>query len=194
MECEKFWLRCPLSLFNSLDILPEKSMCTSEKLNALTRLAVLISLVLLIAGNDKWYLLLLGTIVFVIVAYFLCNIRKQGFKSIQTLNPIWYHDQSTPIESVDSMCNQDYELVDDTYVNDVQYIDTEYRPRLYFGTSKGLMPDEEDQFENLDRKQLRRLNTEKFANREIEARESIVQIFKKELNERFEPDEYYESY
>lgn len=193
MECEKFWLECPVQLFKSLDIVPEKSMCVGSKLNALTRLALLISLVLFVAKIKEWYMFLIGALVFVVFSYFVCNGTKEGFSGIQTLNPVWYHDQSTPIESIDAMCNQDYELVDDHYTNDVEYIDTEYRPRLYFGVSR-LMPDEEDQFENLDRQQLQRLNTEKYADRTIEARESIVQIFKKELEERFEPDEYYESY
>lgn len=193
MECEQFWLESPVALFDSLDIVPEKSMCINSKLNAATRLAILISIVLYVAKIKEWRLFLGGALIFIVLVFFACRGSKEGFRAIQTLNPVWYHDQTTPIESIDSMCNQDYEMIDDNYTNDVEYIDTEYRPKLYFGHSN-LMPDEEDQYEGLDRVQLQRLNTEKFANRTIEARESMVQIFKKELEERFEPDEYYESY
>lgn len=195
--CEKFWLERPLDLFVSFDILPEQSMCTGSKLNAATRLALVIAAVLYVAKIDEWRIFLLSVLALIVFIFFMCrrNESREGYTDVQVLNPVRYHDQSTPVESiVDSMCDDDYELVDDNvYTNDVEYIDSEYKPRRYFGVSR-LMPDEEDQYENLDRRQLQRINTEKYADRIVEARESIVEIFKKELNERFEPDEYYESY
>lgn len=195
--CEKFWLERPIDLFSTFDILPEKSMCTGSKLNAATRLAFVISAVLYLSKIDEWKIFFFGTMAMLIVAFFICrkNEKREGYSDVQVLNPVWFHDQSTPIESVvDNMCDDDYELVDnDVYTNDVEYIDSDYKPRRYFGVSK-LMPDEEDRYDGFDRRQLQRINTEKYADRIVESREASVSIFKKEIQERFEPDEYYESY
>lgn len=196
-NCEQFWLECPIALFQNFDIVPEKSMCHNNKLNAATRLAVLVSVVLYFAEIKNWYIFLgLSIALIIALKYLFCNKsdKKEGYKTIQTLNPVWYHEQELdPIESIDTFCDNDYEMLDDGIVDDIEYIDTEYQPKRWFGVSR-LMPDEEEQLEGLDRRQLQQLNTSKFADREVEARESIVHIFKKELQERFEPDEYYESY
>lgn len=197
-ECEKFWLEHPLSLFTNFDILPERSMCTSSKLNAATRLSLVIALVLYFAKIENWYLFLAVSLTFIVLLkYVFCKqLSREEYTSIPTLNPVWYHDQSTPIESIDSRCGEDFELISDdaSYIeNDIEYVDDEFQPRRFFGVSN-LMPGEEEQPENLDRKQLQQLNSCKFADRTVEARESIVHIFKKQMAERFEPDEYYESY
>jgi len=196
MECEKFWLECPLSLFKHVDILPQKSMCEDSKLNAITRLALVISLVLFFSKIKEWRHFLIGSLVFVLFLKYIikgCK-EKENFKSVRVLNPISYNDQSTPIDYIDSICDGEADHYDhDLREDDIEYIDDTFEPRNEFGVSR-LMPDEEVQPEGMDRKQLQFMNNVKFAERTIEARESVVQFFKKELAERFEPDEYYESY
>lgn len=194
MECEKFWLECPLSLFESFDIIPEKSMCTNSKLNAATRLAILISIVLYFAKIKEWYLFLGGALTLIILSkYVFCSGTKEGYKEIPTLTPVWFHKEPiTPVEQLDAICNADFEMVEDE-VDDVEYVDDEYQPRRHLGISN-MMPDEEELPDHMDRRQLQQLNTSRYADRIVAAREDVVKFFKKEMQERFEPDEYYEGY
>lgn len=229
MDCEKFWFEHPPAILHNFEILPEKSMCMDAKLNALTRLAIIISIILYFAKIEEWKYFAIGSIVFILVLRYIVYRQqsKEGFDpsamalpaarncdgDIKTLTPVVYHDQSynghTPIDNIEGCktcgINDTYEKIDDTpsnsqpnkcnLVNDVEYIDDEdYKPKNFFGVTS-LMPDDEydhvsGKYEGLDRKQLQYLNTQKQAEREIEAREGIVQFIKQEMDERFEPDEY----
>lgn len=179
MECEKFWLEKPVELVNNFDILPEKSMCMDSKLNAATRLALIISLVLFFSKIDKWQYFLVGSIVFIIVLkYIVYKPKKENFKPcFKALNPIGYNSQSTPIEAIDRACDM------------VEYYDDEYEPKSAFGVSK-LMPDEEGIDYNMDRNQLQFLNTNKYAERIVESRNATSMYFVQAMNERFADDEY----
>jgi len=199
MECEKFWLEHPLSLFTDFNILPEKSMCTDSKLNAATRLVLVISAVLFFSKIDQWYVFMLASILFIcLLKYAFCR-NKEGFTEIplQPLNPLLRHCQETPIDAIDSHCDGDFEMLQsedgETIVNDVEYIDDEYRPRRYFGVSQ-LMPHEEDQNDyDMDRRELQFLNTNRYAERICEARDATTYFVRREIEDRFGPDEYFES-
>lgn len=203
MECEKFWLEHPASLFSNFDILPERSMCANAKLNAATRLVLIISIVLLFSKINDWYMFLLAGISLVLfLKYAVCGQRENFTElPLQPLNPILVHSQTTPIESIDAINDTecgDYEMLgedggDSTPINDVEYVDEQYKPKRYFGYSN-LMPHEEEVPEGMDRKQLQYLNTNRYAERMCEARDATTFFIRKEMQERFEPDEYYESY
>lgn len=87
---EKFWLENPAALFSSFDIVPQESMTQNQKLNALTRLSILIT-----AGMygccfkyAPWFFI--GSIVIIIILKYAFNSQsfsqksKSGCKSCST--------------------------------------------------------------------------------------------------------------
>ena len=66
----KFWIYDPSILFQTYDIIPTDNMCNVNRMNALTRVIILISLVMFIIKFPLWWLfLLLG--IFIII-FFWC--------------------------------------------------------------------------------------------------------------------------
>lgn len=66
----KFWTEDLCALFSTFQIFPSATESTPEKLNALTRLAILISLVLFVLGVDWWLYFLLVSVLVIIVIYY----------------------------------------------------------------------------------------------------------------------------
>ena len=78
-----FWLTNPLQLFK-LEIVPTGDMTTAQKLNALTRLILFITLLLLLIWrreNHWWKFLLCGMII-VIVMYLSVRSVDEEFVAI----------------------------------------------------------------------------------------------------------------
>lgn len=70
MSNEKFWIEEPCVLFTSFAIVPTSSMTKDEKLNALTRLTILVTIILYVIGYPYWlYFLLIALIVILLLKY-----------------------------------------------------------------------------------------------------------------------------
>lgn len=64
---DKFWLEAPHVLFDSFDIVPKDAMSLNENLNALTRLVVVITIILISIENEhalKFLCISIGVILF----------------------------------------------------------------------------------------------------------------------------------
>lgn len=68
---ERFWLEDPSIIFQSGVIIPRCNMSIIERLNALTRLILLITLFLLLFCFREWWLFLLLGLILVLVLYYL---------------------------------------------------------------------------------------------------------------------------
>ena len=55
---EKFWLNDPKALFNSMDVLPTSEMTNAQRLNALTRLLLVITAGMYFLGYDQYFTVL----------------------------------------------------------------------------------------------------------------------------------------
>lgn len=67
---EKFWVNDPNVLWQNFNILPTDQMSQAEKLNALTRLTVIVTLGLYASGYEMYYVaLLLGILLIVVLRY-----------------------------------------------------------------------------------------------------------------------------
>lgn len=66
---EKFWLENPSSLFNSVNPFPNRAMTKNQRLNALTRFVLLVSLFLIIADFKHWLFFLLISLLVIIFIY-----------------------------------------------------------------------------------------------------------------------------
>ena len=63
-----FWIYNPSKLFSSLSIIPSKDMNIGDRLNALTRLIILLTLIFYILGFEQWYtIIIIGIIILFII-------------------------------------------------------------------------------------------------------------------------------
>jgi hypothetical protein len=76
MSSERFWLEQPICLLSSTTLIPNCTMTTAARLNALTRLIILISLVLYFFCLCQWWLFLLLGLLLVIILYYLDPHKK----------------------------------------------------------------------------------------------------------------------
>lgn len=77
----QFWAENPRCIFSSLDIFPNSSMTIDEKLNALTRLIILISIIMYALKNKYSWIVLLAGIAGVLFLYymFIKKHKREGF-------------------------------------------------------------------------------------------------------------------
>lgn len=77
---EIFWLDDPDILFKEYNqVLPTREQTSHQQLNALTRLVLIITLVLLVVHFDFWYVFLLAsTILIVILSLFILDAKNYG--------------------------------------------------------------------------------------------------------------------
>jgi hypothetical protein len=68
-EEERFWLEEPRHLLRQWTLVPSPDMTNNMRLNALTRLVLVVSLVLLLAGVRQWWLFLLMGLLLLILAW-----------------------------------------------------------------------------------------------------------------------------
>lgn len=74
---ENFWTEEPCALFDELSFIPTKSMSRAEKLNALTRLILIVALIMYFMKYKQWLtFLVIGVVVIIVLNY----TQKEGFK------------------------------------------------------------------------------------------------------------------
>jgi hypothetical protein len=119
----KFWLDEPTILFNSkyiLEIYPYESMDKNEKLNAITRFIILITLFGYMCINN-YIIFILGLIMIgvVIFMYRIQNVKVEPFTGISTQQTI---ESNNPLRNV---------MMDDYKYNvNKTAVDTEYTPEI----------------------------------------------------------------
>nr|WQM87237.1 hypothetical protein [Marseillevirus cajuinensis] len=88
MSCcteENFWAEDLCDLFCNLSIIPKASMSLDSKLNALTRLVIIISIIAYFLGYQYWYIFLLISLgVLILFKYSRKDPKKEGFTIPQT--------------------------------------------------------------------------------------------------------------
>ena len=68
---ERFWLEEPICLFRNATLIPVCGMTAAARLNALTRLIIVITLILWLACIGQWWLFLLLGLLLVLILYYL---------------------------------------------------------------------------------------------------------------------------
>lgn len=78
---EPFWLDSPSILLTNLELVPTCDMTKEERLNAITRLLLIISLILFIlVKSTLWLTVLVSGLVVILIIYFFNVKRRQGFR------------------------------------------------------------------------------------------------------------------
>lgn len=67
---EKFWLEEPIWLLQQMTLIPQCGMSPAARLNALTRLILVITLILYLCCFGQWWLFLLLGLLLVIILYY----------------------------------------------------------------------------------------------------------------------------
>lgn len=73
---ERFWLEEPASLFKRLSLLPHCGMTDCERLNAMTRLIIVIAVILFIIPLASWWLFLILGIILIVGLYYMSRTPK----------------------------------------------------------------------------------------------------------------------
>lgn len=80
-----FWGKNPISLLESMAIIPCPEMSRDEKLNSLTRLAIVCSVVLYLLEYKHWLIALVIAIALIFLAYLSKTSQVEGF----TITPLY---------------------------------------------------------------------------------------------------------
>lgn len=88
LQSEAFWLDSPGSLLSNMHVVPTCEMSKEGRLNAITRLLIIVTVVLFfLVKSSMWLTVLVAGIAVVLVIYFFNVKRRQGFRS-QVLVPV----------------------------------------------------------------------------------------------------------
>lgn len=82
MSCDdqKFWAESPCSLLTSLSIVPTENMNLDQKLNAVTRLVIVMSIIAYFLDYKYWYIfLLVGLGILILLRYARPSQKREGF-------------------------------------------------------------------------------------------------------------------
>jgi len=79
-----FWAEDPCELFSKPSVFPIVGTPREEKLNAITRLSLIISLVLYTMGSDQWLIFLLLALLVIMIIYCSNKKRKEKFTVVPT--------------------------------------------------------------------------------------------------------------
>jgi len=72
-----FWLEKPSSIFDNFILIPQPGMTEDERLNALTRLVIVVALVLYVLKIGSWVLFFVLGMILVIILYLRSKRYKQ---------------------------------------------------------------------------------------------------------------------
>lgn len=79
----KFWVEEPLILFQTLEVIPRDEMTIAERLNAMTRVIIIIAAIMFIVKFPLWWLFLIFGLIVVVVMWYLIkekdNIRQREY-------------------------------------------------------------------------------------------------------------------
>jgi Family of unknown function (DUF5762) len=194
----KFWLEDPSILVSDLVFLPTVEMTREQKLNALTRLAVAVTVVMYLTECEYWSTFLLTSMLAIVVMQYMCKIKdkkvgKEGFTVVPTrisddfqttvVAPVFAEEVRVPPPAYDMYTNVAYEEPP---------FDEPIRPQAYpygqYLTRTNLLPSDEyfiAQNPTGGARQAREYANSKFLQHDMAFREDMTRIFKKKLARQF---------
>lgn len=101
----QFWSNNPSELMNKeyiSELWPSNSMTTERKLNAISRLVIILSVLGFLFSNQNIRFLIIGLItLLVLIVMYKNKLLKEGFSDNNNSNKFAVPDESTPISTVD---------------------------------------------------------------------------------------------
>ncbi|HMP28140.1 MAG TPA: hypothetical protein PKD85_00985 [Saprospiraceae bacterium] len=202
MSVEKFWTEDPCVLFSNLKFLPTSNMSRDEKLNALTRLTLIVAAGLYFAKYEFWFtFLIIAILLIVLLKYAGVKDGKQSGDSDDnkeefTLTPTYASPDlhTTTLAPLFSEEWQIYPPAYDIYVNDPDpniTFQEPLNPQMYpygqYLTRTNLLPSDEygSHMLNGGPRQAREYANSAFLRHRLGFQENMSRLYKKKLARRF---------
>jgi hypothetical protein len=202
---EKFWVDDPCVLFKNLKIFPLPHMTNTEKLNALTRLTVVISGTLYVLEYEYWSTFLVLSVATILVLKYALTLNKDpkgdgtGVKEDFTLVPTYanpdYHTTTVaPVIAEEwQMYPQTYDLYENQPLTplDGATFQEPLNPQSYpfnqYLTRSNLLPSDEYATHMLNGgpRQAREYINTSFLRHDMAHREEMTRLYKKKLAKRY---------
>lgn len=204
MNKDQFWVEDFCILFEGMKIFPTRNMSTNQKLNALTRLSLVISVIMYLSDYKYWYLFLILAILLLVLLKYggesikkKFNGKKEGFTVTPTymsndfhqttVTPLFAEEWHIPPPAYD-LYTQVEQPFDESNPN---YFQTPIKPQSYpygqYLTRTNLLPADEyvtHQFKGSPRQAREYINSQ-FLRHDMAFKENMTRILKKKLNRRF---------
>ena len=190
---EKFWIDDPCEIFD-IRIFPTADMTKDEKLNALTRLTILVSIALYASKYNQWYIFLIVSLL-LIMAVKTRNKTPPMLKEDFTLVPT-YTSTDMNVTTVAPLFAEEWQIYPpsyDLYTNTPPQ--TTFKepptPQSYpygqYLTRSNLLPSDEHATHLLNggTRQAREYVNNSFLRNELGFRENMTRLYKKKLARRF---------
>jgi len=187
-----FWAEDPCALFTSPSVFPTPEMTRDEKLNSVTRLSIIISLVMYAMGYDQWLAFLLIALLVIVLLYCSGKRTKEGFAVVPTyqsndfqqtiVSPTFAEEWHIPPPAYDLMTN--VPDLSDTFEQPPMPQSYPYGQYL---TRTNLLPHDE-YYVHLGcggAKSAREFVNSTFLRHDLAFRDNMSRIYKKKLNRRF---------
>ncbi len=192
-----FWMENPSVLFAEPDFVPRADMPKAQKLNILTRLAIIASGLMYFMGYDFWLTFLLSSVVIIALVYYSTNPKedqsRENFTIVPThigddfsqtvVAPLFAEEQRVPPPAYDLYTNVDF--IPTTFEEPM-------RPQSYpygqYLTNTNLLPSDEYYMRmNKDggAKTAREYVNSTWTKNSLAFRENMTRIYKRKLNRRF---------
>lgn len=197
MSLEKFWTEDPCILVTNIKVLPTSEMSKDEKLNALTRLSLIISLILYYYKYEYWFtFLLISLLLIVLIKYAGKKDNTDDKQENFTLTPTYASPDlhTTTLAPLFSEEWQVYPPAYDVYVNSPDpniTFEEPLQPQMYpygqYLTKTNLLPSDEygTHMLNGGPRQAREYANSAFLRHRLGYQENMSRLYKKKLARRF---------
>jgi hypothetical protein len=200
----KFWIEDPCVLISDLVFFPTAGMTREQKLNALTRLAVVIAVIMYAMEYKYWHTFLLVAILSLVIIEYASKIKdkKEGF----TITPTRIGDDFHETVVAPTFSEQEripppaYDMYTDVEFTDIPF-EEPVRPQAYpygqYLTRTNLLPSDEylvHMNPTGGAKTAREFVANAWTKHDMANRENLTRIYKKTLQRRFRHNNLQDSY
>jgi len=192
---EKFWAQDPCVLFNNLRIFPTASQTRNEKLNALTRLAIILTSILYYIQYEYWFTFLILSLLIVLLLKYGGSKEADTVKEGFTITPTYtgLNLQETSVAPLFAEEWQIYPPAYDLYTNvpPPTSFEAPLKPQSYpygqYLTRTNMLPSDEYNIHMLSGgpRNAREYANSAFLRNDLAFRENLTRLYKKQLNRRF---------
>lgn len=189
-----FWTENPCALIQDLTPVPTCDMSKEDRLNALTRLVLLVSLYLYWKDNKQWHVFLGAGLAIIILIHYSKPGVREGF----SVNPTYSGADYTTTIVAPVYAEEwhepppEYELIDTLVEPEEIYgrtrpIDPRRYPYGQYFTNTNLLPSQERDIHemNLGLTKTREFINDAYTRRDVAFRDDMMRIHRKKLERRF---------
>ena len=196
-ESIKFWLTDPCELVSNPSLIPTKEMSLNEKLNSVTLLVLLGTVIMWFLDYEYWYLFLVGGLALIIIIKIISERKKEHF----TIPPT-YVDGSSPMTTVPPMFAEEWQIPPPAYdvynMSDVEnpynqlaynsQIDLNKQPYPIYSqyiSDTTVLPQEEEELKNRPLRDAQFYMTDAVTRDEITFRNDMIRPFVNRINREY---------